>query len=81
MAEPRLYTTAQALRTALEARLQDMAQRHGTDIQRLRRRVAFDGSSRDCSPPSLANVIPGFSKVGTPWNCACTWPGQPKTSI
>jgi len=42
VAEGRQYKTAQALRTALETRLQDMARRHGTDIQRLRRRVAFD---------------------------------------
>ena len=42
MAEGGQYKTAQALRTALETRLQDMARRHGTDIQRLRRRVAFD---------------------------------------
>jgi hypothetical protein len=42
MAEPRLYKTPQALRTALETRLQDLARREATDIQRLRRRVAFD---------------------------------------
>ncbi len=42
MAEPRLYKTPQALRTALETRLQDLARRGATDIQRLRRRVAFD---------------------------------------
>jgi hypothetical protein len=42
MAEPRRYKTAEALRTALETRLQDMARSRGADIQRLRRRVAFD---------------------------------------
>lgn len=42
MAERKQYKTAQALRTALETRLQDMARRQGMDIQRLRRRVAFD---------------------------------------
>jgi len=42
MTEARRYKTAQALRTALEARLQEMARSRGTDIQRLRRRVAFD---------------------------------------
>ncbi len=42
MAKARQYKTAQALRTALETKLQDMARSHGTDIQRLRRRVAFD---------------------------------------
>jgi hypothetical protein len=42
VAEGRQYKTAQALRAALETRLQDMARRQGADIQRLRRRVAFD---------------------------------------
>ncbi len=42
MAEHRQYHTAQALRTALETRLSDIARSQGTDIQRLRRRVAFD---------------------------------------
>jgi len=42
MAEHRQYRTAQALRTALETRLTDIARSQGTDIQRLRRRVAFD---------------------------------------
>ncbi len=42
MAEHRQYQTAQALRTALETRLSDIARSQGTDIQRLRRRVAFD---------------------------------------
>ena len=36
------YKTPQALRTALEARLLEIANRTGTDLQRLRRRVAFD---------------------------------------
>jgi len=36
------YKTPQALRTALEARLLDLAKRSGTDVQRLRLRVAFD---------------------------------------
>jgi hypothetical protein len=36
------YKTPQALRTALEARLLETANRTGTDLQRIRRRVAFD---------------------------------------
>ena len=36
------YATATAFRQALEMRLQTMAQREGTDIQRLRRQMAFD---------------------------------------
>lgn len=42
MPESREYKTASALRTALETRLQKLANLHQTDIQRLRRRVAFD---------------------------------------
>lgn len=42
MAERREYQTEQALRTALETRLHEMARRQSADIQRLRRRVAFD---------------------------------------
>jgi len=38
----RTYKTPQALRTALEARLLQLAKRTGTDLQRFRRRVAFD---------------------------------------
>jgi hypothetical protein len=36
------YKTLHALRTALEARLLDLAKGTGADLQRLRRRVAFD---------------------------------------
>ncbi len=36
------YDTPQAFRAALEARLRNIAQREGTDLQRLQRRVAFE---------------------------------------
>jgi hypothetical protein len=36
------YDTPHAFRTALEARLRNVAQSRGTDLQRLRRRVAFE---------------------------------------
>ena len=36
------YDTAYAFRSALEARLRNVAEYQGTDLQRLRRRVAFD---------------------------------------
>ena len=36
------YDTPHAFRTALEARLRNIAQSRGTDLQRLRRRVAFE---------------------------------------
>jgi hypothetical protein len=40
--EPKVYKTAGAFRTALEARLQNRARAEGIDLQRLRRQVAFD---------------------------------------
>lgn len=42
MPSGKTYKTSVALRTALEARLLELARRTGTDLQRLRRRVAFD---------------------------------------
>jgi hypothetical protein len=42
MPDSREYKTASALRTALETRLQKLAKIQQADIQRLRRRVAFD---------------------------------------
>ena len=42
MPSGKTYKTPQALRTALEVRLLELAKRTGTDLQRLRRRVAFD---------------------------------------
>ena len=45
MDEVKQYKTAGAFRTALETRLQARAQVERTDLQRLRRQVAFD---RDC---------------------------------
>lgn len=36
------YATPQAFRTALEARLRNLAQSRGTDLQRLQRRVSFE---------------------------------------
>jgi hypothetical protein len=42
MDEPKSYQTAGAFRTALEARLQARARQEGTDLQRLRRQLAFD---------------------------------------
>ena len=37
-----VYATATAFRQALETRIKDVAKREGTDIQRLRRQIAFD---------------------------------------
>jgi len=38
----KLYATTTAFRTALETRLNNFAKKHGIDLQRLRRQVAFD---------------------------------------
>jgi Nucleotidyl transferase AbiEii toxin, Type IV TA system len=40
--EAKTYKTAGAFRTALETRLHNRARAEGTDLQRLRRQVAFD---------------------------------------
>lgn len=42
MTQAKSYSTAGAFRTALETRLQNRAREQGTDLQRLRRQVAFD---------------------------------------
>jgi hypothetical protein len=42
MDEAKIYKTAVAFRTALETRLQMRARAETTDLQRLRRQVAFD---------------------------------------
>jgi hypothetical protein len=42
MDEAKSYKTAGAFRTALQTRLQTRAREEGTDLQRLRRQVAFD---------------------------------------
>ena len=42
MDEAKQYKAAGAFRTALETRLQARAQEEKTDLQRLRRQVAFD---------------------------------------
>jgi hypothetical protein len=42
MVTPRQYTTAGALRTALETRLLERSRRDAVDLHRLRRQVAFD---------------------------------------
>lgn len=53
------YKTAGAFRTALEARLQLRARETGTDLQRLRRQVAFDRF--------LARVFSKGPKATYPW--------------
>ncbi len=50
------YGTPQAFRTALEDRLRNLAQEQGIDLQRLRRRVAFERL--------LARF---FEDAGAPW--------------
>jgi len=38
----RQYASANAFRVALEERLKNISKKEGTDVQRLRRQVAFD---------------------------------------
>ena len=59
MGEVKQYKTAGAFRTALETRLQTGAQEERTDLQRLRRQVAFDRF--------LASLFPQESKGTYPW--------------
>jgi hypothetical protein len=59
MDEPKSYKTAGAFRTALEARLQASARQEGTDLQRLRRQVAFDRF--------LARMFSKAPKATYPW--------------
>src|SRR6516164_1635691 len=57
--KPKAYKTAGAFRTALEARLQNRARAEGTDLQRLRRQVAFDRL--------LARLFSKGPKAEYPW--------------
>jgi predicted nucleotidyltransferase component of viral defense system len=57
--EAKSYKTAGAFRTALEARLQLRARETGTDLQRLRRQVAFDRF--------LARIFSKGPKATYPW--------------
>ncbi|PYU51956.1 MAG: hypothetical protein DMG53_00785 [Acidobacteria bacterium] len=57
--EAKTYKTAGAFRTALETRLQNRARAEGTDLQRLRRQVAFDRF--------LARMFSKGPKAAYPW--------------
>src|SRR5882724_2093909 len=57
--EIKTYKTAGAFRIALEVRLQNRAREEGTDLQRLRRQVAFDRF--------LARIFSKGPKAAYPW--------------
>jgi hypothetical protein len=59
MDETKQYKTAGAFRSALEARLQARARDEKTDLQRLRRQVAFDRL--------LARLFSKGPKASYPW--------------
>src|SRR5580692_4587437 len=59
MDEAKIYKTAGAFRTALETRLQMRAREEATDLQRLRRQVAFDRF--------LARMFSKGPKAAYPW--------------
>ncbi len=60
MDEVKQYKTAGAFRTALETRLQARAQVEQTDLQRLRRQVAFDRFLRECFRRGQRERIRGY---------------------
>jgi len=74
------YKTAGAFRAALETRLQTRAREQGTDLQRLRRQVAFDRF--------LARMFSKGPKATYPWvlggyameSCECIPRERPRTS-
>jgi len=59
MDEAKSYKTPGAFHTALETRLQSRAREEGTDLQRLRRQVAFDRF--------LARIFPRGPEATYPW--------------
>ena len=59
MEEAKSYKTAGAFRTALETRLQKRVEKKLTDLQRLRRQVAFDRF--------LARMFSKGPKADYPW--------------
>jgi hypothetical protein len=72
------YKTAGPFRAALEARLQARAQEEKTDLQRLRRQVAFDHSWHDYFPRDQREPIRGSSREDTRWSCGFALPERRK---
>jgi hypothetical protein len=64
MPERKVYKTASALRVALETRLQTVAKIQHGDIQRLRRRVAFDRLLARLFNPNQGQDYPWILKGG-----------------
>jgi hypothetical protein len=64
MDEVKQYKTAGAFRTALETRLQTRAQEERTDLQRLRRQVAFDRFLARQFPKGSTGTYPWVLKGG-----------------
>jgi hypothetical protein len=64
MDEVKQYKTAGAFRTALETRLQTRAQEERTDLQRLRRQVAFDRFLARLFPKGPMGTYPWILKGG-----------------
>jgi hypothetical protein len=68
MDEVKQYKTAGAFRTALETRLQTRAQEERTDLQRLRRQVAFDRFLARLFPKeSTGTYRPPAPAACSPW--------------
>ncbi len=62
--ESKRYATAAAFRRALEDRLQDIAEKEGVDLQRLRRQVAFDRLLARLFQAALPRALPWVLKGG-----------------
>jgi hypothetical protein len=75
------YKTAGAFRAVLETRLQTRAREQATDLQRLRRQVAFDRFLARLFSKGPKATYPWVLKgLATPWSCGCIPRERPRTS-
>ncbi len=77
MDEVKQYKTAGAFRTALETRLQTRAQVERTDLQRLRRQVAFDRFLARLFPKGPKGTYPWILEEVMRWSCGFA-PREPR---
>jgi hypothetical protein len=78
--EAKSYKTAGAFRAALESRLQNRSREEGTDLQRLRRQVAFDRFLARIFSKGPKATYPWVLKAVTQWNCERIPHAAPRTS-
>lgn len=80
MNEAKSYKTAGAFRTALETRLQVRAREEATDLQRLRRQVAFDRFLARMFSKGSKATYPWLLKAATRWSYGCAPRERPRIS-